>query len=212
MTSEAKAVALFGENLPVEKFGGALKALAGAARQRTGDHLFLKLAKSGEWLFGPEEIEVESDERWAINPASFKIGVIGWENGNVVEEIMFAFTSDERVDMSTLKRIDSNKDGDGWKEQISVEMRHMEEDISVLYGTTSLGGRNAMADLAAAIGDRMETDPDTPVAVVELHVDSYKHKKYGKIFTPEIRVVDWVDMNGDKPKAKAKGKKRNLTG
>ena len=46
---------------------------------------------------------------------------------------------------------------------------------------------------------------DGPVPVVELTSGSYKHKEYGKIFTPEINVVSWASMDGvEAPPAVAK--------
>jgi hypothetical protein len=202
-------LALFGGNAPSAQTAGALKQLGNAARSK-GDKLFLKLAKSGEWLFGPEEIPVEETERWAINPDSFMVGVIGWRDGAVVGEHMFALTSGETVNYEELETIPAGGDGDGWKEQISMDLRHTEEDVQLQYGTTSIGGRNMMAGIATAIGAQMEEHPEAPVPVVELHVSSYKHKKYGKIYTPDVRIVDWVDYTGKKPAPVAK--KRNLTG
>ena len=39
------------------------------------------------------------------------------------------------------------------------------------------------------------------VPVVCLKTDSYKHRRYGDVFTPVLEVVTWVDMDGNAPGA-----------
>lgn len=194
--AKPKEVALFGGQSPAAAVG-SLRKLANARMQ--GDALFLKLTKQGEWLYGPEEIEVEADDEWAINPNSFKVGVIGWRNGSVVGEHMFPIYSGQTVDMAELEEIAPVKDGDGWKDQTSLELRAIGENLQLLWATSSLGGRNAIAALADAIATQAETDEEHAVPVVTLASDFYKHKTYGKIFTPELKIVRWVDMDGNPP-------------
>lgn len=194
---------LFQGNLPAEKVTGSLRAL-GAARTQVGGLPFLKMGKDGVFVWGVDGVEVSEDERWAVNPATFMIGVIGWKGGQVIGEQMFPITSGQRVNYDELEPIETGNPADGWKEQITVQLKQMETSDEVVFKTTSVGGKNAMSKLADTIAAQMEENPARPVPVVQLKNDSYRHKEYGKIYTPEFEVVDWVDVNGKKPRGRPK--------
>jgi hypothetical protein len=69
------------------------------------------------------------------------------------------------------------------------------------FTTTSVGGKRAVQTLAVALAEQVEKDQTKPVPVVRLKKDHYAHKSYGKIYTPVFEVVEWVSMDGEKPKA-----------
>lgn len=178
----------------------ALRGLA-MAKAMSGGKPFLKLEKqSGKFVYGAESVEVSPDELWAIDPSSFMIGKIGWKGGQVVGEKMFPITSGAMINEADLTPIDSNNPSDGWKDQLSVDLKHLADGVEVVFKTTALGGKNAIADLAGAIGEHTAQNPALPVAVVKMYADSYSHKQYGKIYTPVFEIVDWVDVHGQKPK------------
>jgi len=82
----------------VVKFGGAnlpsVKSLSSALRSieaevgGSGGMVILKMDKTGHWVFGADQTEVEDDSVWAINPFSFVHGYIAWGDGQVVAEKM----------------------------------------------------------------------------------------------------------------------------
>jgi hypothetical protein len=203
-----KNVALFGDSLPATPTS-ALRAL-GAARNQ-GTELFMKFVKADGFMFGPEQIPVEPDELWAVNPDSFEVGVIGWKDGQVVDEIMYPIASGKRVDRSELEVIPASANPDqtnGWQDQLSIRLHQIEEGVDVVYKTSTHGGKTAISELAEACADQAEKDEDYRVPVVTLHTDWYKHKTRGKVYVPQIKVEYWVDINGDQPAKK----RRNLTG
>ena len=120
MAEESKAVSMFDTpQLPAnETLAGSLRKLA-AAKAAIGGKPFMRLAKSGKWEFGPESIVIEDAEKWAINPASFMVGMIGWKGGTVVGEEMYPLASEQRVDLGQLPEISSSDDADGWKDQLA---------------------------------------------------------------------------------------------
>jgi hypothetical protein len=191
-------VTLFSGALPVAAVTGALRKLAMTRTQGAGK-AFMKFTKQGEFVFGAENTEAKPTEEWAANPASFQIGVIGWRGGSVVGEVMFPITSPERVDYDSLEPINTGKDGDGWSEQYTVDLKNMKTGDEVIFKTTSKGGKNAIGDLAAAVAVQIEKDATLPVPVLHLTSDFYKHKQYGKVFTPIFEIIGWVDANGKKP-------------
>lgn len=198
-----KNVALFGTaDVNPEQQAGALRAL-GRARQQTGDKAFMKFdGKTGDWSFGPEGIEIEPTELWAINPNTFMIGVIGWQDGEVVGEEMYPITAGKRVDHTQLEEIPPAADGqggNGWKDQLTVELKHVKDGTETVFKTSSGGGRKGMAILAEECGKRLDTNPDTPVPLVHLKESHYKHKikARGTIYEPVFEIVNWADMNGN---------------
>ena len=43
--------------------------------------VLLKMDKTGHWVFGADQTEVEEESTWAVNPFSFVHGSIAWEIG-----------------------------------------------------------------------------------------------------------------------------------
>ena len=149
--------------------------------------------KTGHWVFGSDQTEVESDSKWAVNPFSFVHGFIAWGKSEVLGEAMGPITAPlpERgpVPEGCAK---------GWEVQIGCSVKCISgEDagISARYSATSVGGRKALSALGLAIAAQFEKDPTRPVPIVLLKKEHYQHKAYGRIFTPVFDVVDWVAMD-----------------
>jgi len=159
----------------------------------TTDVSYLKLDKAGIWTYGSEEIEVEEGSRWAINPATMATGFAAWDESTKVGEEMEAITSDNVVLRGKLPDV-----GASWSPQTAMQLKCLsgeDKGAEVLYSTTSKGGVKAFKTMVTAITARIESGNPGVVPIVEMQVDSYKHKKYGKIFTPELKVVDWLSMD-----------------
>ena len=69
--------------------------------------------------------------------------------------------------------------------------------MNVLYKGTSIGMQNAMKGLIDVIITQVQADPDSCVPVIDLQVDSYPHKQWGKVFIPILEIVNWMTMTGD---------------
>jgi hypothetical protein len=173
-------------------------AKVGAMSRNVGSGLFLKFNKQGEWLFGADEDEVESEDFFAVNPLSFTNGFIGWRSGSVVGEHMCPVTQGMPCTEAELDPIESSKQGDGWNAQLGLTMRSMDADepLELIYNTSSRGGKQSISKLAEEISQRIVDAPEACVPVVSLLADSYKHKQYGTIYTPVLAVIAWADMNG----------------
>lgn len=153
---------------------------------------YIKMGKDGRWTFGSDEIEIEADSEWAVNPQSFSTGFSAFdEAGNRVGEEMRLMTEPPVV-LSDLPRVNAR-----WMPQISVQMKCLngeDEGTEALYCARSRGGLNATTKLLEEVYTRIENSDPLCVPVVQLKTDSYKHKKYGKIYTPELEIVDWIDI------------------
>ena len=158
-------------------------------------NVILKMDKTGHWVFGADQTEVEAETKWAVNPFSFVHGWIAWGDGEVLGEKMTAITS-------PLPEIDEAPPGakKGWEKQVGMSLACIEGDdkgMEARYTSTSVGGKRAVQELAVAIAEQVDKDQTKPVAVVMLKKDHYAHKSYGRIYTPVFEIAEWVSMDGE---------------
>ena len=74
-------------NLPaVSTLSSALRSIQ--AEVGPAGVVILKMDKTGHWVFGADQTEVEDDAVWAVNPFSFVHGFIAWGDGEVLGEKM----------------------------------------------------------------------------------------------------------------------------
>jgi hypothetical protein len=157
-------------------------------------NVILKMDKTGHWVFGADQTEVEDDALWAINPFSFIHGFIAWGDGEVLGEKMVGVSEplpDQDVAPQGAKR--------GWETQIGMSLKCTtgeDKDMEARFTTTSVGGKRAVQTLGVAIATQVEKDQTKPVAIVRLKKDHYQHKSFGKIYTPVFEIVEWVGLDG----------------
>jgi hypothetical protein len=186
-------VAIFsGANLPLATVAESLKKLENLAPTTM---VILKMDKTGHWVFGADQTEVEKGTRWAVNPFSFIHGFIAWGKGEVLAEHMVPLTEpppEVGIPPSGAER--------GWEQQYGFSLKALNgEDagMEARFSATSVGGKRAVQTLGATIAAQVMKDQSKPVAVVELNNDHYQHKAYGRVFTPIFEIVDWLTMDGE---------------
>jgi hypothetical protein len=183
-----------GANLPsVKSLSSALRSIESSA-SATGMAI-LKMDKTGHWVFGADQTEVEDDSLWAINPFSFVHGYIAWGDGEVLGEKMVSVAD-------PLPELDPAPGGAkrGWEMQIGMTLactNGEDEGLQARYSVTSVGGKRAVQALAVAIAEQVDKDQTKPVPVVRLKKEHYQHKSYGRIFTPVFDLVKWIGMDAD---------------
>jgi hypothetical protein len=160
-----------------------------------GGTVILKMDKTGHWVFGADQTEVEDDSTWAVNPFSFVHGVIAWGDGEVLGEKMVSVSK-------PLPELDDAPPAAkrGWEAQVGMSLKCISGDdkgMEARFTTTSVGGKRAVQTIAVALADQVEKDQSKPVPVVRLKKEHYQHKSYGRIFTPVFEVVDWLTLDGD---------------
>lgn len=154
----------------------------------------LKMDRTGHWVFGADQTEVEDGSTWAINPYSFVHGYIAWGDGEVLGEKMVSVAE-------PLPEMEPAPSGakKGWEKQVGLNLKCLsgdDEGLEVRYSTTSVGGVKAVQAIAVAIANQVDKDASKPVAVVTLEKDHYHHKSYGRIYTPVFEVQEWMSMDG----------------
>jgi hypothetical protein len=183
-----------GANLPsVKSLSSALRSIESSAS--AAGMAILKMDKTGHWVFGADQTEVEDDSLWAINPFSFVHGYIAWGDGEVLGEKMVSVAE-------PLPELDPAPGGAkrGWEMQIGMTLactNGEDEGLQARYSVTSVGGKRAVQALAVAIAEQVDKDQTKPVPVVRLKKEHYQHKSYGRIFTPVFDLVKWVSMDAE---------------
>jgi len=184
-----------GANLPaVTTLSTALRTLE--TEVGPAGSVILKMDKTGHWVFGADQTEVDDDATWAINPFSFIHGFIAWGEGEVLGEKMVSVAEP----LPEMEAAPPNAKR-GWEPQVGMSLKCVEgadKDMEARYTVTSVGGKRAVQSLAVAIAEQVEKDPTKPVPVVRLKKDHYMHKSYGRIYTPVFEIVSWVSMDGER--------------
>ena len=193
-------VSFKGANLPaVSTLSTALRALETVAGP--AGSVIIKMDKTGHWVFGADQTDVEEDSTWAVNPFSFIHGFIAWGDGEVLGEKMVSVSEP----LPEMEAAPPNAKR-GWETQVGMTLactNGEDEGMQARYSATSVGGKKAVQALAVAIAEQVEKDQSKPVPVVRLKKDHYTHKSYGRIYTPVFEIVEWVSMDGKAEEAEA---------
>ena len=203
----------------IVKFGNAnLPAatdLAAALRRNTeavagtDGQVIIKMDKTGHWVYGADQTEIDREGLWAVNPFSFTHGYIAWGEGEVLSEKMVPITEplpELEPAPPQAKR--------GWESQVgmSVKCVHGEDKgVEARYTVTSVGGKKARHSLAMDVAEQIEKDQAHPVALVKLANDHYQHKSYGRVYTPVFNVHEWISLDGEgdaSPSTEEPGRRR----
>ena len=193
-------VSFKGANLPaVSTLSTALRTLETVAGP--AGSVIIKMDKTGHWVFGADQTDVEEDSTWAVNPFSFIHGFIAWGDGEVLGEKMVS-VSEPLPEMDAAPPNAKR----GWETQVGMSLKCLsgsDKDMEARYTVTSVGGKKAVQALAVAIAEQVEKDQSKPVPVVRLKKDHYTHKSYGRIYTPVFEIVEFVSMDGKADEAEA---------
>lgn len=167
-----------------------------------GSSQYLRMLQDGNWVFGAENTEIaKGKDELAVNPLSIKQGFVCWTDygkddkraNEVLDEKMYPLGADVPL------KSEMPEQAFPWSEQYSFELRIMtgkHKGKQMLYKSTSVGGLNMIKAIIDQIMAQLDSDePEYMVPVVTLDVDSYQHKKWGKTYTPEMNIVDWVTMD-----------------
>jgi hypothetical protein len=179
----------------VASLSSALRAVATDVGSTGASGIILKMDKTGHWVFGADQTEVEDGSVWAVNPFSFVHGYIAWGDGEVLGEAMTSVSEplpDTGPAPAGAKR--------GWEMQVGMTVvciKGEDEGLQARYSATSVGGKKAVSALGLAIAEQVDTSPNKPVPTVTLKKEHYQHKSYGRIFTPVFDIVGWQGMNSE---------------
>jgi len=161
---------------------------------------YIKFTKLGEWVHGEDESEIKEDEKWVVNPMSYLYGCVGFEAGEFKGEHLVSMIEDAPMptpeDCNAKLPINKVKEGDGWRVQHGVRVASL-TGTQGMYKASSKGGIGCLSQLIGLVGERTINSPESCFPVIMFNNTTYKHKEFGKIFTPILKIVGWA-MNDSK--------------
>lgn len=183
------------------------EALAGFSANKNAllGKALLRMTKTGQWVFGIDNEVLETGTELVINPASLSSGYVAWWMGKIEGEHMQPLSMGP-VDPDKLGPVNSGgippgqkkQSGKGWEAQASVDaVTRGEIPVTLIYKSSSLGGMKALLGLAGDIVMGLGEDPRRVYPIIQLDTDTYNHKEYGQVFTPELPIVGWLDADGE---------------
>jgi hypothetical protein len=189
-------------NLPTspDEITAGLANMQAVGRASGGDtdSNFMKFSK-GEFLFGSESIEVEEGSQWAINPASFRHGFQCWgKSGTPSDGDLLGEETASMFESAMLKKDLPHFEDGRWADLIGFTLTCVsgeDEGTQCYLSGTSVGFVREAKVLVSSVLAQSQKDNTKPVAIVELHASNYKHKKYGKIYTPVFKVKGFESLN-----------------
>lgn len=174
----------------------ALSRVQNFAQKAAGNAgTYIKLTKAGQWVHGPDEIEVEEGSRWAVNPESIEFGFTAWNDQATQTGERMAGLYDTPITLEDLPPVDGK-----WSEQVGLAVRCLDgedKDMDGLVYMSSKGGLRAMRGLISEILTEVDVSGGGTIPVIKFKVDSYRHKKYGKIFIPVFELDGFFAEGAD---------------
>jgi hypothetical protein len=166
-----------------------------------GGKPFLRLTRAGDYIYGPQNIDVQDGSQWAVNLAALEHGWVCWGDGELLGQIMVDVRLPQPARPMPLE-------GYPFEAQFGMGLACIsgeDKGLEVIYKNNSLGYKKAFDQILADIRARYPLDQQFYWPVIELKTSSYPHKKYGQIFEPIFKVVGWADAGGNlqtnKPRA-----------
>lgn len=183
-------------NLPsIAELSNSLKDFAATVPVRPKE-VYLKMDKTGHWVYGADQTEIEPDSLWAVNPFSFVKGYICWgaqntsSMGKLLGEVM-ATQFQKMPDMP-----EEIPDSNGWELQMGFSMQCIsgsDKGLAARFMSKTKGGVPEIQRLSLEIYQHGLEDPSTPIAIVKLKSSHYNHPAgYGRIYNPSIEIVKYV--------------------
>ena len=198
MANEVATVSFTGANLAkidISTLKQGFDSASARIQESQGNTQFLKMTKqTGEWVYGKEDIEVEPNSRWAINPLSLEMGFIAWGGGGKpLGKLM------RSIFKPPIRREELQDVGKEWDDNVAFQLKCMSgEDVGVSleYTQNSKGGQEAFAEIFKAIQNRLTENPASIVPVVVMKSTNYKHPDWGLTYKPVFEIVDWMGLDG----------------
>jgi hypothetical protein len=178
----------YGEGDPFAAYGDAVSS-------RTGR--FLKFSK-GDYMAGEGNDLVAVGTKFVANVEELLAGWVRWEDGKAAEQIIGRvadrFRPPLREDLGHTEQSqwDAGSDGKPQDPWTFVNYLPLMDAAGEAYTftTSSRGGLNAIGTLSRQFGRQRAKQADK-LPLIQLAVDVYQHKSYGRIKTPNFPIIGW---------------------
>lgn len=173
-------------------------AAAAALGSDGGSYAFGKFnGNNGDWTYGSNPAkEIEPGSRILIDMnQGVRRGWICWKAGEVKDERMVLVSQgnppseDQLTDHGPYEKKD-----DGWKEQVSVRFRLLDNGDEVELKMTSRAGVRGVGALCRGYGAQFRDYDADSLIVVEIDSKEYtpKDKSFGRKYAPVFEIVEFI--------------------
>lgn len=172
------------------------KAFALAAQEESGGGMgaLLKFDK-GDYSIGDEPVALGTEfiahiSQWARGWVRFVDGKPAEQRIGLVSE---GFEVAKREELGDLDEEKWEKDATGkprspWSQQSYLPLENVATGEVVVFVSGSHGGRKAIAQLGKAFAINRHCGQP----IIKLSASSYRHSDFGKIATPEFKIIGWT--------------------
>lgn len=199
-TKTSGALAAFmrgGQMATLDAKAQAAALMASAETGRTGsggDALYLSFSgKLSKYSLGRDKDDVDPEDCFVVDPTSMIEGWTCWKGGSVAEKHEWAIAdrATQAIPADRLKDHGPYGDGDGWSFMMGFSMFNADDpETRIIFSTTSVSGRNVLADLNKEIAVRLlAAEPHVPVIRLSSEQFTSKGKTNGK---PKLIFEGWV--------------------
>jgi hypothetical protein len=176
----------------------AAKFLAVAQNIQAGANPRLIKFIKGDYFMGEENV---SGKQYIAHIKQLARGWVKFSGGECVErrisKVEDGFEIPPRAELDDLDDSQWEKDGSGhprdpWVKQYFLPLEDFDTAALAIFVTGSQGGLEAIARLCQLYA----RDWSKGLPMIDLATASYKHKRHGRIETPDLRVIGWQPPPG----------------
>ena len=178
-----------------------LTNIESAARENSNFEKILKF-KKGEYSIQEDTIPLGTE--YLAHAASWTKCWIKFTDGKVedrkVYRVALGEKPPEREDLGDLNQDEwpeglDGKPSDPWVFQFLLPLENIDTGEVVIFVTTSIGGRTAVANLCTAYVKRAKKAPNCGQPVIKLATTEMPTRKFGKVLRPLFEVARWDDTD-----------------
>lgn len=173
------------------------------AGQRSIVGQLLKFSK-GDWLVGESSDEIPIGTQFVANMGELLRGWVRWQDNkptdHVMGKVMLRYQPPRRNELGDLDKSqwevdDKGNERDPWQETYYLLLKGYgdgNDDELFTFAASSKGGRDAIADLSNEFSKGKRRQKGEVYPIVAIGTGFYLHKEFGRIKTPEFKIVGWV--------------------
>ncbi len=159
---------------------------------------FLKFDR-GIFKFGQDGDELPIGTRLVPNMPEVQVGHLKWKDGEVVDEAMMPLGAGYRpaarpelgdTDESLWDADEDGKPIDPWPFTNTIPFKNPATGQEFTFTTSSRGGTSAVGKLCSVYGQQRQQH-EGQLPIIELQTSSYRHKRFGEVYIPVLRLVGW---------------------
>tara|TARA_R110000803_G_scaffold23766_2_gene58026 strand:+ start:1931 stop:2677 length:747 start_codon:yes stop_codon:yes gene_type:complete len=192
ITNPFGSSAILGNREEMAKRAAASAATVPSAGGAPDGSDFLSFSgKRGLYTVGKDKRQIQPDELWLLNVASFEDGWVCWKGGKPIAKRTYNIYTGTPVERPASDELGPFDDKSGWSACKCWVSKSIDNDQQGFFEVTSISGVSEMASMIEEVSRRMAVGlPCWPL----FHYDMKEFSAQGhKNFKPDFKVYGWLD-------------------